>query len=246
VPSWQLLYNIGLAERRLFRYNDAVRTFRRFLDEGGDKVQPDRRARVEKELQEISASVAEVTVQVAGAPAEIEVDGAAAGKTPMDGPLLLGPGRHAIEARREGQDPDRKEIDVVSGQRLTVALSPTVRPTTAKLTVSSQPPGAALSIDGHFAGREPWAGTLDPGGHEVRAELAGFEKARMEVVLTAGQERAVTVELSKVTPSTKWYKRWWVWTLVGGVVAAGAVAGGVGGYIATHPGPDLAVDFHAH
>jgi hypothetical protein len=34
------------------------------------------------------------------------------------------------------------------------------------------------------------------------------------------------------------YKRWYVWTIVA-VVAAGAVAAGIGGYFATRPQADL-------
>lgn len=244
VPASVLFYNIGLAERRLFRYNDAVRAFGRYLDEGGDRIPAERRQRVAEELAEVRALVAEVAVRVDGAPALVEVDGVAAGRTPLDGPLLLSPGHHLIAAVREGEEPAKKELAVISGQRVEVTLAPQRRVTTATLSVHSKPPGAELFVDGRFAGREPWSGTLEPGGHEVRAQLAGHEMARAELVLTAGQSRDLLVELAPLPPPTKWYKRWYTWTLAG-VLVAGAVGAGVGGYIATHPGPDLAIDFRA-
>jgi hypothetical protein len=238
VPRYQVLFNVGVTQKRLFRYNDAVRALRRYLDEGGEKVPGDRRELVEKELSEIRALVAEVSVKVDGMPAEVDVDGRMVGESPMSGPLLLAAGHHTVRALRDGYDPAEKAIDVVSGEKVEIALSPKLKtkaPTTAKLTLSSKPNGASMSIDGKFIGVGPWTGTLQPGGHEVRATLKGWENAKQEVVLIAGQERAVTVEL---LPPTKWYKRWYTW-VIPIVLIGGAVAGGVLGYNATHPGPQF-------
>jgi hypothetical protein len=237
VPRYQVLFNIGVAEKKLFRYNDAVRTLKRYLDEGKANVPSDRRAAVERELGEIRALVAEVTIKVPGLPATVDIDGRSRFETPLTEPVLLGPGHHVVHATREGDEPADKEFEVVSGERVEVALTLTPKPkvpTTARLSVATRPPGAELIVDGKLAGREPWAATLDPGGHEIRATLKGYEKSRTELVLAAGQERALTVELVPLSPPPKWYKRWYTWTAVA-VVAAGAVAAGVGGWYATHP-----------
>jgi hypothetical protein len=243
-PRYPMLFNIGVTQKKLFRYGEAVRSLRRYLDEGGANVPPERRAQVEEELAQIRALVAEVTVRVEGAPADIDVDGRAMGKTPLDAPLLLAAGPHTVRAQRAGDEAAEKKIQVVSGEKLEVALelhaAPKV-PTTAHLTIATQPPGAELTIDGRFAGKEPWTGTLDPGGHQVRASLKGYVDAKGEIVLSAGQERTLTLDLSLVPPPAKHvpvYKKWWLWTIVG-VVAAGAVAAGVGGYFATRPQPDI-------
>jgi hypothetical protein len=236
VPRYQVLFNVGVTQKRLFRYNDAVRALRRYLDEGKDKVPGERREQVEKELGEIRALVAEVTVKVDGMPAEVDVDGRMMGESPLSGPLLLAAGHHVLKAIREGYDPAEKPIDVVSGEKIEVALSPKLKPkapTTARLTLNSKPAGANMSLDGKLIGVGPWTGTLQPGGHEVRATLKGWDNAKQEVVLIAGQERAVTVEL---VPPTKWYKRWYTWVIPIVVIGA-AVGGGIGGYNATHAAP---------
>jgi hypothetical protein len=244
VPRYQVLFNVGVAQKKLFRYNDAFRSLTRYLQEGGDKVPPDRRDQVAKELAEIHALVAEVTVKVDGLPASIEVDGRLMGETPMSGPLLLPSGHHVVRASRDGYDPALREIDVVSGEKVELQLSPKLKakvPTTAKLSVMSRPAGAELSLDGKSIAN-PWSGTVDPGGHEVRATLKGYEKARTELVLSAGQERALTVELTPLPPPPPWYKRWYTWTIVA-VVVAGGVGAGVGGYFATRPTFDQTISF---
>lgn len=245
VPRYQVLFNIGVTEKRLFRYNDAVRSLGRYLREGGDKVPRDRRDEVEKELAEIRALVAEVTVKVPGLPATIDVDGRAVGETPLSAPLLLPSGHHVVTATREGDEPARKELDVVSGEKVEVALEPRQRPkvaTTARLSLTTRPAGAELAVDGKPVGPSPWNGTLQPGGHEIRASLRGYLDAKQETLLTAGQERALTVELMPIPPPPKWYRRWYTWTIVA-VVVAGAVGGGVGGYYATRPTYDQTLFF---
>ena len=43
LPSLRTLYVIGLCKHALFRYPDAVESFRQYLAEGGDRVPPDLR-----------------------------------------------------------------------------------------------------------------------------------------------------------------------------------------------------------
>jgi len=237
VPRYQVLFNVGVTQKRLFRYNDAVRSLKRYLELGGDKVPQDRRDAVDRELSEIRALVAEVVVKVDGLPASLEVDGRLVGETPLAGPLLLAGGHHQLRASRDGYDPASQEIDVVSGERVEVALSPKLKArvaTTAQLSVASRPPGAELSVDGKAVGTVPWTGTLQPGGHELRATLKGYHVAKQEAVVIAGQDRAVTLDLVAIPPPPPWYKRWYTWTVVS-LLVAGGVGAGVGGYYATHP-----------
>ena len=68
VPSYEVLFNIGLSERRLFKYGASVKSLNKYLSEGGAKVPKDRREAVKKELDAIRELVAEVTIKVEGAP----------------------------------------------------------------------------------------------------------------------------------------------------------------------------------
>lgn len=233
VPAYPVLFNIAVAQKKLFRYGDAVRTFDRYLKEGGAQIGDERREQVERELQEIRALVAEVTVNVRGLPARVEVDGRAAGDSPLERPLLLPPGHHVVRAVRAGDQPAERALEVVSGDRATIELDPRPiprAPTEARLTIAVNPAGATLSLDGKPIGPNPWSGLLGAGGHELVARAAGFEKVRREVVVTAGQDRAITVELPPITPVIR---RWYTWTIPILLVAA-IVAAGVGGYYATH------------
>ena len=150
VPAFEVLYNIGLTERRLFKYGQAVKTLNRYLDEGGKKVPADRRDIVQKELDEITDLTASVTVRVEGAPAKVTVDGDEVGTSPLSEPLLLGPGPHSFRAERAGFVPDEKTVTTVSRTRVDVALSPHTQPEAlpAELTFESVPTGAVITVDG--------------------------------------------------------------------------------------------------
>ena len=57
--------------------------------------------------------------------------------------------------------------------------------------------------------------------------------ARLDIVPDARVE--VTPTLGRSGQAPRWYQRWWVWAIVGGVVAAGAVTAVV---VAASGGPD--------
>ncbi|MBI4510122.1 MAG: PEGA domain-containing protein [Deltaproteobacteria bacterium] len=245
---YEVLYNVGVTQKKLFRYGDAVRTLERYLADGGARIPPARRSEVESELAEVRALVAEVIVKVPGPPAQVEVDGRDVGTTPLAHPILVGPGKHALKASRAGEVPAEKMIDVVSGARVEVELAPSPPEkivTTAKLTVSSKPPGARLSIDGQNVGIEPWSGELEAGGHEVVGHLEGYAKARQEVVMVSGQSRQLVLELVAIPPPVKpaarrWYQKWYVWTAVSVAVVGGATLG----YFVTRPEEIDVVIYH--
>lgn len=241
-PRFQVLYNIALAHKRLFRYGEALRAFRRYLEEGGAAIPADRSRAVQAELDEITSLVATVVVRVDGGPAELLVDGAPVGTTPLPEPLLLGPGPHALAARRAGHEPAAARLELVSGERREVVLAPRPiarAPERGTLTVATRPTGATISIDGTAVGQATWTGELNPGGHTVAASLRAHETARAEVLIAAGQRRHLELALPAIAPPPPWYKRWYVWTLVS-VAAAGAATAVV---VAAQPArPDLRFD----
>jgi len=52
-PAFKLLYNIGQAQTELGLTRQAISTFERYLRDGGEKIEPDRRLTVEAELSRL-------------------------------------------------------------------------------------------------------------------------------------------------------------------------------------------------
>lgn len=121
-PSYRILYNIALVQRRKSDYVGALRNFELYLSEGGAGIPEVRKKQVEQELAELHDLVATVNVTTNVPGAEILVDDAPVGKSPLKEPLLVNPGRRKIGAAMKGKLPAAKVIEVVGKDRASVSL----------------------------------------------------------------------------------------------------------------------------
>ena len=120
-----------------------------------------------------------------------------------------------------------------------------LEPLCGRVRVGVEPASATVTLDGQPL-TAPATVRLAPGAHELVAQLANHTSARRPFVAVAGETADVTLRLvpmpaataqapsvpafisrSTAPPEqvrTPLYRRWWLWTIVGGVVAAGVVA----------------------
>lgn len=124
-PSYEVLQNIGLCQKQLGQFNDAVASLEAYLKQGGKKLPLDRRAKVVEQLQEIRAFTAAVDVLAAGDAAEVFIDGVRVGQTPL-ARLLLAPGTRRFTLTRPGFQTWERHYALVSGSD--VAVSATLEP----------------------------------------------------------------------------------------------------------------------
>ena len=197
VPSFEVLYNLGLTERRLFKYGQAVKTLNRYLEEGGKKVPADRRESVESELSQIRALTSKVIVKVEGAPAKVLVDGEEVGTSPLADPILLGPGKHTIRATRDGEPEAEETFELASGSTkdVNLALKSKAPAGPVEISIETDPRDAVLMLDGKLAGLSPTKVELSPGSHELIAELDGFQSTRTDVMVEPGKPRTVKLKM---------------------------------------------------
>lgn len=139
-PHPLVLYNIAGCHRELSSYGDAVRFYRRFLEEGQEVVSKVRLDNAQRELDDILARIARVTVKLdEPAGAELSLDGEPLGTMPLEMPLILPPGEHELSARLAGYREARRKVRVASGDELEVELELTVLPKDATPVASRQP-----------------------------------------------------------------------------------------------------------
>lgn len=192
-PFYEVLYNIGLTQRRLFQYGEAVKSLNDYLEQGGKKVSAQRREAVRKELEEIRQLTCEVTLVIAGeGEAVITVDGIEVGKTPLKEPLLLRPGKRTIVVKR-GDEIATETPSLLTASKVTLKIEP--KRAEGKLVIESDPPGAIIAVDGTIVGEAPALANVGVGAHTINADKDGYDQAAMEVTLTEGQSRRVTIKL---------------------------------------------------
>lgn len=225
-PAPFVRYNIGLTQKALFRYAEAIASVQQYLD-GSSELAPERRAEAQQIIAEMKALLADVTVVVSPAGAAIAIDGRAAGVAPLAAPLAIAAGTHKLEVTADGYEPQKRELMVTAGTPLSFELSLRAIPKTGKVRISASVPRATVAVDGHPAGIAPLELELDAGGHMIEITAPAYQPRRDELVIAAGQTRQLAVQLDKViVPKHAWYRHWYVWAgaataLVGGGVGCG-------------------------
>jgi len=216
---FEVLYNIALTQMELKRWQDSLKTFRSYLDKGGAAISKDRRVLIEQHMTKSMSNLASVKLTVVGGPARVQVNGRSVGDSPLATAVLLPSGRFVFRATRKGHHPAEATLTVLSGKEYTLRLSPRLIPTTARLTVRANIPGVSLRVDGKGVGLVPWSGVLAAGGHNLIGSKTGYQTRQVEVGLTPGKDREVTLSLSR--RAKPWFKRWYVLAGVTAVIVGG-------------------------
>jgi hypothetical protein len=223
-PAPGVLFNIGLTEKALYRYSDASRTLERYLVEGSKdpNLTIERRQQVVQLIEEMKSLLAPLRFVLAPPGARLTVDG-----RPMvlgaDGSLALAAGNHVVDVVADGHESQRRDITIVAGTPATFEFTLKPIPRSGRVSITSSRPATRVTIDGQDRGLAPLSLELPAGGHQLEAQADGYEPFRSELVLAAGQERKVDIEmlLPPARVAQPVYKKWWFWTGLGAAVAGG-------------------------
>ncbi len=121
-PSYRILYNIGQTNFELQDYAGALRAFERYLAEGGSDVPPNRRTIVDGEIRKLQGRVARVDVEVNVAGAQITVDDAPVGTSPLSEPVLVSAGVRRIAAIKPPLVAALRSVELAGGDRTKIVL----------------------------------------------------------------------------------------------------------------------------
>jgi hypothetical protein len=116
-------------------------------------------------------------------PAKIEIDGRAAGESPLDA-VALEPGPHLVVVRAERHAPHQATVAIEGRDRLQT-LEVELVPAFAPIGIRSEPPGATLGIYGEELGVTPLNVELGAGERSLALSLAGYETWTEEVTVVA-------------------------------------------------------------
>lgn len=166
-PSYKILYNMGRIQRQQNNYAAAMRSYARYLREGGAGVPAERRTEVEAEMAVLKPRVAsvKVTVNVDGADVYADdipvctatIESACVGKSPLQAPIIVNGGRHKITATKPGYAPATSLVSVVGSDSIDVKLE------LVNYAQAAAPPR-----------RVPWGGWIATGVLAVGAGVFGY------------------------------------------------------------------------
>ena len=216
-----VLYNLALAYRGTGAYLRAIATFERFL-----AVAPPReplRGDANTIIAELRRALSRARIDVVGRATEVRVDDRVISQGDVTTEVDLDPGRHVVEARRQGYRPAVRALTLAPGAREEVRLDASESPLPATLSIQTNVPDAAIVLDGRERGRGRFEGEVAPGTHPLEVSASGHLPERRELDVAPGANERVVVTLAQ-RPSV--LTRWWFWTGAA-VLVTGLVVGGV-------------------
>lgn len=200
-PSFETERRIADIYASTGRVLQARATYEAALQQFVASLSPEQRALAERALSELTDAVALFDPELDLPDAELTLDGAAMGRTPLAAPVALDPGPHQIEIRKPGYLTLTQTVVLHSGEnRLRLTLSP--RP--ANVVVSVSPSiRATLLVDGRPVGNLPWQGQLPPGEHVLMAQAENGASQARHVVLAPASSSSLILALV-VQPAELW------------------------------------------
>ena len=121
-PNAKIHYNIAQTCLEMQDYACALRAFERYLAEAGADIPKDRRQLSEREVERLKKLVGYVRITSNKDGAEVTIDDAVVGRTPLVDPVLVGAGRHKVTLSLAPLNPATRVVDVAGGDRLDVAV----------------------------------------------------------------------------------------------------------------------------
>jgi formylglycine-generating enzyme required for sulfatase activity len=122
------------------------------------------------------------------APAQVSIDGKTAGAAP--GELEVAPGKHAVSIASERYQPFTTTLEI-EGAGKRQSFTPKLVPNWAVVSVSSEPAGAQVLVDGQPRGVTPLDTEILAGTHPVELRLQGFKSWATDVQVKANEPAKV-------------------------------------------------------
>ena len=126
--------------------------------------------------------------------ATVLLDGKEKGRTPLTVAALSG--AHQIVLKLDGREVASDiQMPAEAGLTLRLTLPKNAVGLKPRLTVSSTPAGATLSIDGNEVGLTPWAGELEPGKRKLSLALSEYAPESRVISAAPNREGDLNVQL---------------------------------------------------
>jgi hypothetical protein len=198
-PAAALLYNEAVCYEKLRRCDDAVRLFKRYLDEARS---PRDRHAVEGRIKACGTGeppeppgMVVIETDPSGAKLYLDDMNTYLGESPWSGNI---DGAHKLLVVAKGMTDVSREI--VGTRRATnhIITMARTRDIVGWTEISANVPGSDVYIDDKARGpwgRTPWAGHLLPGRHTITVSREGFTEDVQEVEVVAGEARTVKARI---------------------------------------------------
>ena len=174
-PSFRILYNIGQVYRQQNDYAGALKSYERYLAEGGKDIDAKRRTEVDGEIGQLRGRVATLQITTSVSGAEVSIDDVSIGRTPLAQPVMVNAGKRRVSAAKAGRVPVTKVVTLAGADALQVDLD-LVEPGAPPASAASGKAPAPSAVGPPAVApppRVPWIGWALTGAFAVGAGVTG-------------------------------------------------------------------------
>ncbi len=192
----RLLWNMAACEKSQRHYARTEALVREYVDKGGAQLTEQDRADAKALLETIDSFTVKLTLTVNEEGAEVFIDDAPVGKTPLAKPVVVDIGSRKIVVRKDGFKDFEQQIPVggAATAKLDVKLEPRLHE--GKVDVITQP-NAEIFLDGTKVGVGRYAHAVKSGGHTLRVVATGMQPYQTEIVVSDDETRRIDVPLER-------------------------------------------------
>lgn len=193
-PHYSVLYNVGQAQAQLGRPLDAAASFRRYLEQGGEQIGPERRQRVQALIEAQEKRLGRITISVRSAATRVWVNGVELLVDEQGRPKLVEAGRVSLLYAADGEPPSQRFVDVPAAGLVEVEVSaPPLAPVVPRPGILS----ATCAVPGVSVEMETSAGVLRAAA-DPQVVPSGPVKVRFSRLGYIIPEQVVTVEAGRL------------------------------------------------
>jgi hypothetical protein len=195
--SERAIFGLAGTHYELGELGVAYELYEEYVNTFGVKAPAARRTLATKRLTELAQKTGLLTINVNVTGAEIAIDDASVGVSPLSKPLRLTAGPHRVKISKAGMSPWSRVPNVQEGGVTTLAAELEAQSSQGRVVIketSGKP--VRVVIDGVDVGPAPWEGDLPAGVHEITVRGVGLnaESQKVEVERGARREFVVTAE----------------------------------------------------
>ena len=217
----RLLWNMATCEKQLRHYTKVIGLVKRYMAEGGDKLEEADRKEAGDLVAALEPLTAKVTIAVNEPGAEVFVDDELVGTSPLAGPVQVDVGTRKVRVvKADFVEAAQTAVGGDQAPKLDVKL---IAVTHEGRLVISAASDAMIFIDGKPVGHD-FAGPMKPGSHFVRVTADNAKPYEADVVVADKETRSLSINLEhlKTGPSP------WIFVGIGAgaVVTAALILGG--------------------
>jgi hypothetical protein len=144
-------------------------------------------------LVEITVSEGELDIKSEPAGAKVFLNGREVGAAPLVLPFVK-PGEYTVRLVREGYQTYEEKVNVTEGEKTRIVAS--MKRAVGALSVNTNPPGAAVSLDGQSVGASPYEGKdLSAKSYKIRVTMEGYEPWEKGEIVEIGKKTEVLAQL---------------------------------------------------